>query len=157
MSAGGQHRRCWGSAFTKFLRTLADQTTFTFGVSDEALAAKAGDFALASIRATRSAPPAEDPALTDDTAPDSGPRSFNSATPTENCTDRDTGEPRPQRCMRDVHLTTIMKLLDEAGIGGASVRDRAIALLDAGTSFFKIPDIIKEEASRGETIFSLTA
>lgn len=145
-----KRRRCWGAAFSRFIREVADVRTSAFGISEETLVGKAVDAAIASIRAAQGAAHATNESATGLTA-------AGAASKVEAAADRPKLQRRsagtatgPATLNRGVeartrHLDTIMSVLNTAGIVGASVRARAGQLLDSGTPFYKVADALRTE------------
>ncbi len=138
MSSTGQNRRCWGSAFTKFLKAMAEQETAQFGISTEEL------IGTSIKRALQGAPTPAQP--TTETAQTTG-----SSSKPDTRDDRDdtaaatTNKRRSSDIDGPFTFKSAIWSLEEDGYCGASVRDRVRELFNAGQDVATIIRLVKHE------------
>lgn len=138
MASTGQNRRCWGSAFTKFLKTMAEQETTQFGISTEEL------IGTSIKRALQGAPTPAQPST--ETAQTTG-----SSSKPDIRDDRDdpaaatTSTRRSSDIDGPFTFKAAIWTLEEDGYCGASVRDRARELFNAGRDVATIIRLVKRE------------
>ncbi len=134
----GEKRRCWGSAFTKFLKAMAEQKTVQFGVSTDELINASVTRSLEAAR-TRAQKPAE---AKPDCETSGTPNTRNgSVKAAEVCmtTHRSTDIEGPFK------LRAAIWTLEDDGYRGASVRDRVRELFEGGVPTFDIIKLVKRE------------
>ncbi|NCL78256.1 helix-turn-helix domain-containing protein [Rhodococcus sp. YH1] len=138
MSTPGQNRRCWGSAFTKFLKAMSEPDTAPFGVSADELRTTAIKQAFPSAQPhTQSR---TEPTHTAESSSEPETRDEHAETPaTAPTTRRSTDIDGPHQ------LKALIWTLEDDGYRGASVRDRVRELFEDGTPTFAIAKLVKQQ------------
>jgi len=134
----GEKRRCWGSAFTKFLKAMAEQKTLPFGVSTDELISASVTRALEAART-----PVQKPAGTE---PDrETPGTPNTRNGRDEAAETSTTAHRSTDIDGPFKLKSAIWTLEDDGYRGASVRDRVCELFEGGVPTFDIIKLVKRE------------
>lgn len=134
----GEKRRCWGSAFTKFLKAMAEQKTVQFGVSTDELISASVTRALQAARTLAQKPAGTEP----DRETPGTPNTRNDhveAAATSMTTHRSADIDGPFK------FKSAIWTLEDDGYRGASVRDRVRELFEGGIPTFDIIKSVKRE------------